>query len=151
GYSVTGGFVYRGPGNSRMQGMYFYGDFGSGRLWGLKHDGTNWQNRQLVQTSYNFSTFGEYEAGQLYAAQYTYFPNIYFPGILRIDDTGLALSPEFGPANGILSSPGLVTLTSPTPGATIRLTLDGRDPTEADPGVASGGGVMVTSNVTLKA
>src|SRR5207237_2403723 len=49
GISVIGGFVYRGPGNSRMQGMYFYADFGSGRIWGLKHDGTNWQNRQVGQ------------------------------------------------------------------------------------------------------
>src|SRR5690606_25763845 len=36
GCSVTGGFVYRGPpGNPGLQGLYIYGDFCSGRIWGL--------------------------------------------------------------------------------------------------------------------
>jgi hypothetical protein len=36
GQAVTGGFVYRGsllP--SRYQGRYFFGDYGSGRVWSL--------------------------------------------------------------------------------------------------------------------
>ena len=71
GCSVTGGYVYRGPGNPRMQGIYFYGDFCGGRLWGLRKVGTGWQADLLEQTGFAISTFGEDEAGQLFVADYT--------------------------------------------------------------------------------
>lgn len=68
GFAVTGGFVYRGPYYPRMQGMYFYADHSTGRIWGLKHDGMAWQGQELLDTSFNISTFGEDEAGNLYLA-----------------------------------------------------------------------------------
>ncbi|MGE5263641.1 MAG: PQQ-dependent sugar dehydrogenase [Acidobacteriota bacterium] len=68
GCSVTGGYVYRGPGNAAMQGFYFYGDYCSGRIWGLRFDGTNWQTQQVAQPAINISTFGESQAGNLYVA-----------------------------------------------------------------------------------
>jgi len=70
GCSVTGGYVYRGPGNAAMQGIYFYGDYCSGRIWGLQNAG-GWQTQQLTQPSINISTFGEDEAGNLYVASYS--------------------------------------------------------------------------------
>lgn len=69
GCSVTGGFVYRGSTYGLMQGMYFYADYCSGRIWGLKYDG-GWQTQELKDTTYNISTFGEDEAGNLYLASY---------------------------------------------------------------------------------
>lgn len=48
GYSVTGGRVYRGQRISQLHGAYLYGDYGSGRVWALRHSGTNvTQNQQL--------------------------------------------------------------------------------------------------------
>lgn len=41
GYSVTGGVVYRGHRFTDLHGAYLYGDYGSGRIWALKTDGTN--------------------------------------------------------------------------------------------------------------
>jgi len=38
GKSITGGFVYRGKAIPELAGAYLYGDFVSGRLWGLKLD-----------------------------------------------------------------------------------------------------------------
>jgi len=38
GKSITGGFVYRGKAIPELEGVYLYGDFVSGRLWGLKLD-----------------------------------------------------------------------------------------------------------------
>ena len=70
GCSVTGGYVYRGPGNAAMQGIYFYGDYCTGRIWGLQNAG-GWQTQQLAQPSINISTFGEDEAGNLYVASYS--------------------------------------------------------------------------------
>jgi glucose/arabinose dehydrogenase len=71
GCSVTGGFVYRGPGNPDMQGLYFYGDFCSGRIWGLRSVGNTWDNQLITQTTFSISSFGEDEAGRLYLADYS--------------------------------------------------------------------------------
>jgi glucose/arabinose dehydrogenase len=69
--SVTGGTVYRGTSFSRMQGIYFYGDFCTGRIWGLTHDGAGWHNALLLDTAMNISTFGEDDDGELYVADLT--------------------------------------------------------------------------------
>jgi hypothetical protein len=60
--------VYRGPGNAAMQSFYFYGDYCSGRIWGLRFDGVSWQTQQLAQPAINISSFGESQAGNLYVA-----------------------------------------------------------------------------------
>jgi glucose/arabinose dehydrogenase len=71
GSSITGGFVYRGPVISSYQGVYFYADFINGRIWGLQREGATWQSTLLLDTSYNISTFGEDEAGNLYVADFS--------------------------------------------------------------------------------
>jgi hypothetical protein len=61
-------------------------------------------------------------------------------------------TPEFAPNGG--AHPGNVvnvTITCATPGATIRYTTNGNDPTEASPSVANGGAVAVPLPGTLKA
>ncbi|MBI5691436.1 MAG: PQQ-dependent sugar dehydrogenase [Verrucomicrobia bacterium] len=40
GQSVTGGFVYRGSRYADLSGQYLFADFGSGRIWALRPDGT---------------------------------------------------------------------------------------------------------------
>lgn len=70
GCSVTGGPVYRGSLYPRMQGVYFFADYCSGRLWGLRRDGSSWQSTQLLDSPYTVSTFGEDEAGNVYLADY---------------------------------------------------------------------------------
>jgi glucose/arabinose dehydrogenase len=66
--SVTGGYVYRGSASPRLRGIYFYGDYCSGRIWGLARDGAAWQSQLLFGSSHSISTFGEDEAGELYLA-----------------------------------------------------------------------------------
>jgi glucose/arabinose dehydrogenase len=69
--SVTGGYVYRAGAFPRMQGLYIYGDFCSGRIWGLRRgDGGGWTNSLLLDTSIQISAFGEEESGALYVAGY---------------------------------------------------------------------------------
>jgi glucose/arabinose dehydrogenase len=40
GFSVTGGYVYRGP-IEALRGLYFFGDYVSGRIWSLRFDGSD--------------------------------------------------------------------------------------------------------------
>lgn len=68
GCSVTGGMVYRGAEFPGLQGIYFYGDYCSGTLWGLQNTGSAWESQLLLSTSYNLSSFGENEAGELFVA-----------------------------------------------------------------------------------
>ncbi len=110
GVSVTGGFVYRGGTFPRMQGLYFYGDFGSGRIWGLRQQGSVWQNTELLDSTINISTFGEDEAGNLYVADYT------TGTIFRITDTVTA------PASTIQFSAGSYQMPE-AGGATANITL----------------------------
>lgn len=68
GFSVTGGYRYRGSGLPALVGYYVYGDYVSGRIWGASPDGAgNWTTTQIASLS-NLSTFGEDEFGELYAA-----------------------------------------------------------------------------------
>jgi hypothetical protein len=65
GCSVTGGYVYRGAALPALSGAYLYGDYCSGRIWGLAEDATGqWQDGLLVDTSLQLSSFGETEDGE---------------------------------------------------------------------------------------
>jgi hypothetical protein len=68
--SITGGFVYRGGLLPALQGVYFYGDYCSGRIWGMKRVGTTLVARLLLETGMLISTFGEDEAGNIYVADH---------------------------------------------------------------------------------
>ncbi len=65
--AVTGGYVYRGSRVPLLQGAYLYGDFCSGRIWGLIYDGQEVSDTQLLlDSSLEISSFAEDEAGELY-------------------------------------------------------------------------------------
>jgi glucose/arabinose dehydrogenase len=66
GISVTGGYVYRGKAFPDLVGWYVYADYGSGRVWALRADGGEPENRLLVDTSILISTFGLDEQDELY-------------------------------------------------------------------------------------
>ncbi len=63
GCSVTGGYA--------DLGTYFYSDFCSGRIWGLRQVGSSWENTLLLQAPFGISTFGRGEDGALFVANYT--------------------------------------------------------------------------------
>lgn len=69
GCSVTGGYRYRGQLYPQLDGIYFYADYCSGRIWGaIRQADETWVSQQLLQTSFNITTFGEDEAGEVYLA-----------------------------------------------------------------------------------
>ncbi len=71
GNSVTGGVVYRGTLLSEWYGVYLYGDFGRGQVWGLVHqpDGA-WQSGLLFETGSLISSFGQDASGEVYLVDY---------------------------------------------------------------------------------
>lgn len=88
GCSVTGGEVYRGGAYPNMSGMYFFGDYCSGRIWGLTRNGNNWIMEALADTNHFISTFGLGEDGSVYLAGHT-------SGIFLLSDGPVDPEPEF--------------------------------------------------------
>jgi glucose/arabinose dehydrogenase len=68
--SVTGGMVYRGRDFPVLQGIYFYGDYCSGRIRGLRRAEGTWESAVLLNTASRISTFGEDEAGEIFFADH---------------------------------------------------------------------------------
>jgi glucose/arabinose dehydrogenase len=67
GCSVTGGFVYRGKDLPDFQGVYLFGDYCSGLIWGLvPNDANSWDTKILFSSGYNISSFAEDEKGEIY-------------------------------------------------------------------------------------
>src|SRR5262249_4863052 len=71
GLSITGGDVYRGKKIPGLVGVYVYGDFETGRIWGLRQDrGKVSASGDLIDLSHdpklNIASFGEDANGELY-------------------------------------------------------------------------------------
>ena len=67
GCSVIGGYVFRGRGKPSLLGAYVYGDFCSGKIWGLRYDGNSvTEHMLLVDSKLLISSFGQDLAGNLY-------------------------------------------------------------------------------------
>jgi glucose/arabinose dehydrogenase len=67
GYSVIGGLVYRGKQLPEWEGIYLFGDYGSGYIWGLfRSQDNSWEKQLLFQTGSSITSFGEDELGELY-------------------------------------------------------------------------------------
>jgi len=65
GCSVTGGYVYRGS-MTEWNGIYLYGDYCTGYIWGLIKSDAGWQSQLLFDVDVNITSFGLDEAGEIY-------------------------------------------------------------------------------------
>jgi glucose/arabinose dehydrogenase len=71
GYSVTGGFVYRGTDYPNLVGHYIFADFGSGNFWSLRRNGNTWAVTPHGNIGVGSpSSFGEDVNGELYVADH---------------------------------------------------------------------------------
>jgi len=64
--SLTGGVVYHGENLPELQGAYIYGDYSTGKIWGVKHDGEkiSW-HRELADTTFQISAIALDPNGEL--------------------------------------------------------------------------------------
>jgi uncharacterized repeat protein (TIGR03806 family) len=69
--SLTGGIVYYGAKHPELQGVYLYGDYSTGKVWGVRHDGTKvtWQ-RELADTHLQITGFGTDSQGEILIADH---------------------------------------------------------------------------------
>lgn len=71
GYSITGGYVYRGRKFRELEGKYIYGDYGSGTVWGLDYDGKVLRSNSRLARVDALSSFAEASSGELYLISLT--------------------------------------------------------------------------------
>ena len=70
GCSVIGGYVYRGDAQPKLQGVYIFGDWCSGRIFTLDVDGETMTPRNVLESGLQVSSFGEDEAGEVYVVDF---------------------------------------------------------------------------------
>lgn len=69
--SITGGFVYRGSSLPELRGAYVYGDYETGRIWALWHDGGRMiRHEEIADTPHKIATFGLGSDGEIYYLHY---------------------------------------------------------------------------------
>jgi putative heme-binding domain-containing protein len=76
--SMTGGYVYRGRRLNDLAGVYIYGDYQSGKVWGLRFDGgrVTWRGL-LADTGLRLVAFGEDGAGELFLLEHERTNQVY--------------------------------------------------------------------------
>jgi len=71
GCSISGGYRYRGIRYPGLEGVYFYGDYCSGRVWGAQEDQNGvWASEELLATNLRITAFGEDEDGEVYLVHF---------------------------------------------------------------------------------
>lgn len=70
GYSITGGYVYRGSKVPELYGKYIYGDFVTSHIWALEIKNGKAVNNKIFTKAHPISTFGVDELNELYFANY---------------------------------------------------------------------------------
>ena len=70
GESITGGYVYRGDEIPTLAGSYVYGDFVSGRVWGLFPGDDGLEAQMLFDAGVNISSFAQGADGEIHYLSY---------------------------------------------------------------------------------
>jgi putative heme-binding domain-containing protein len=65
--SITGGYVHHGSRFPELRDAYIYGDYETGKIWALWHDGTQVTRREeIADTPHKIVSFGQSEDGEVY-------------------------------------------------------------------------------------
>ncbi|HEY8520605.1 MAG TPA: PQQ-dependent sugar dehydrogenase [Gammaproteobacteria bacterium] len=108
GFSITGGYVYRGTAIPALVGSYVFGDYGSGRIWRLVPDGAGgYDAEELLDTNLSIASFGQGNDGELYVV------DIAGGTLHKIVDAGSG-QPQGGGVPELLSATGCVNPQQPS-------------------------------------
>ena len=102
--SITGGVVYHGAKWPNLRGHFIYGDYETGKIWGIKHDGEQVvSHRELADTSLAIAGFATTNTGEVLVVDHSsgFYRLIHQPRIsqsaafpTRLSDTGLFADTE---------------------------------------------------------
>jgi len=69
--SLTGGIVYYGDKHPELRGAYIYGDYSTGKIWALRHDGERvlW-HKELADSRLQITGFGTDSKGEMLIADH---------------------------------------------------------------------------------
>jgi glucose/arabinose dehydrogenase len=99
--SLTGGIVYHGEKLPELRDAYIYGDWSTGKIWGIKHEkGKVTWHKELASTTLQITGFGADSHGELLIADHG-------GGYYQLEPTPKDLSPTKFPTR--LSETGLFT------------------------------------------
>jgi uncharacterized repeat protein (TIGR03806 family) len=103
GNAVIGGYVYRGSTIPELEGIYVYGDWGRGKVWGIYRDGNGLpESRLLFENDFRIQSFAEGNDGEVYILEGT--------KIFRLEKAEQSGGPQFP---GKLSETGYVDRLNP--------------------------------------
>lgn len=68
--AIIGGVVYRGSQLPSLCGVYLYGDFGTGKIRGLRYDGSTVTDQRDLASLASLTSFGEDDNHEVYAVSY---------------------------------------------------------------------------------
>jgi len=72
GYSITGGYIYRGSLLPDLYGKYIYGDYVEGKVWALNYDGINPATSvQILDSNLLIVSFGVDRHNELFVCSYS--------------------------------------------------------------------------------
>jgi hypothetical protein len=74
GFSVTGGYVYRGTRRPELYGRYIYADYGTGRIWKFLYNSVTdsiSEDAELMDSPYSISSFGMDQNNEMYVVNYS--------------------------------------------------------------------------------
>jgi len=86
GFSITGGYVYRGQNVPELYGKYICGDYVSARVWALEYDGINpATSTQITTAPGSITSFGEDENKELYLVSFNGKIYRFIPTIVPVE------------------------------------------------------------------
>ncbi|MGE5193354.1 MAG: PQQ-dependent sugar dehydrogenase [Deltaproteobacteria bacterium] len=69
--SITGGVTYRGAKFPEFRGAYIYGDYGTGKIWAARYDGSRIAfHQEIADTPFQILGFGTDASGEIYFVDY---------------------------------------------------------------------------------
>ncbi|MHA1947288.1 MAG: PQQ-dependent sugar dehydrogenase [Candidatus Hodarchaeales archaeon] len=120
GYSITGGFVYRGKIFPDLYGYYIYADYGTGIIWAL-NSSSRVENYILIDTNLKIVSFAEDENNELFISAFD--GKIYQFKNEKISSIGSNTSSDIIRNSTISTSTDLTTLEQITPSFQIMVTI----------------------------
>jgi len=92
GFSITGGYVYRGSRNPSFQGTYIFGDFNTRLIWGLRQQEGKLESVYRIGIAPNgIASFGVDQQGEIYLV--TYKGTIYHIDLTTSDYANAVVDP----------------------------------------------------------